>query len=263
MANSEAGSESHSDRVSALCHALSQLAALYQTTGRAGDALPLLERALALSDSDNSRAGAATAPAHRAALRSALLRAALADALKDLGRSGEALALHERALQEAVALEGARSALAAHAMAKVGDLCLRLGHAERARTLLAEALAVTEQTLSPQHPRTAAVLSSLAAALTVLARYDEALNLYARARLIKETVFGAQHLSVATVLNNMAATFQQQGALLPACSSVASAAHRSLFVISTLHTMLALAVQGSWTKRFPCTSALSPFARRP
>ncbi len=77
--------------------------------------------------------------------------------------------------------------------------------------LAAEALAITEQALGPDHPYTAASLNNLALLYRSQGRYPEAEPLYQRALAIREQALGPDHPDTAQSLNNLAVLYESQG----------------------------------------------------
>ncbi len=76
----------------------------------------------------------------------------------------------------------------------------------------AEALALREAALGPDHPRVAESLNNLASARFALGTYDEAADLYLRALALFERTLGPDHPQVATTLSNLSLVYQSTGA---------------------------------------------------
>jgi tetratricopeptide (TPR) repeat protein/CHAT domain-containing protein len=85
------------------------------------------------------------------------------------------------------------------------------GFYSKAEPLFQQALAIREQTLSPENPLVAASLNDLAGLYRELGRYAEAEALYRRALEIKEKLLGSDDPALASSLNNLAALFSTQG----------------------------------------------------
>src|SRR5262249_23655884 len=82
-----------------------------------------------------------------------------------------------------------------------------------ASTTLAEALAIRERLLDPEHPDVAVSLNNLALLLQDTNRLSEAEPLSRRALAISEKSYGPDHPDVATGLNNLASLLQDTNRL--------------------------------------------------
>ncbi|NUT91493.1 MAG: tetratricopeptide repeat protein [Saccharothrix sp.] len=222
---------------------LDRAATYLQTHGRPGEAQPLFERALAISE-------AAYAPDHpMVATRLNNLALALSDlghlgeaqplferalaideaaygpdhpevatdlnnlgsALRDMGRPGEAQPLLERALAIDEAAYGPDHPEVATDLNNLGLTLSDLGRPGEAQPLLERALAITKATYGPNHPTMAIHLNNLALALRALGRPGEAKPLYEQAITIDEAAYGADHPAVATRLSNLGGALRALG----------------------------------------------------
>ncbi len=92
-----------------------------------------------------------------------------------------------------------------------GSALFAQGRYQEAQPFLEKALRLSEQEFGPDHPNTAAVMSSLALLYRDQGKYVEAEPLYQRSLMIVEKVLGPEHPDVATSLNNLAILYQDQG----------------------------------------------------
>jgi tetratricopeptide (TPR) repeat protein len=81
----------------------------------------------------------------------------------------------------------------------------------QAAALFREALAISENTLGPEHPDTAKSLNNLALLLKGQGDYAGARPLYERAVRMTEKALGPEHLATATSLNNLGSLLKDQG----------------------------------------------------
>jgi tetratricopeptide (TPR) repeat protein len=169
--------------------------------GRAADALPLLRRALHISETLYSP--------YAEAVGGGLNNLALA--LQRLGRTRESLPLLERAKDIAESVHGSRNPLVATALINLAGALLDLDRPRKAMPLLERALAIDLAAYPPDHPEIATDLSSLAGALQQLGRIHDALPLYQRALAITEAAYPPEHPEVAIRLNNLAWALQHVG----------------------------------------------------
>ncbi|MER5399415.1 tetratricopeptide repeat protein [Streptomyces sp. NPDC002599] len=201
----------HVEAVNTHCHTTettSNLAALLGQTaiyltarGQAAQALPLEERALAITE-------AVLGPDHP---DTAIRLNNLAGAFSDLGRHTEALPLAERALAITEAALGPDHSSTALRLGNLASTFSDLGRHTEALPLAERALAITEAALGPDHPDTAIRLGNLAGTFSDLGRHVEALPLAERALAIAEAVLGPDHPDTAIRLGNLAGTFKDLG----------------------------------------------------
>ncbi|WP_165969334.1 FxSxx-COOH system tetratricopeptide repeat protein [Actinomadura sp. KC06] len=180
---------------------LRHLAATYRALGRAVEALPLEQRALAITM-------AALGPDHH---HVAIGLAHVAATYRALGRAAEALPLDQRALAIAEAALGPDHPSIALALGNLAVTLRAVGRWAETLPLEHRAFAITEATLGPDHPDVAIGLGNLAVTLRALGRAAEALPLEQRASTIAEAALGPDHPDVATRLANLAATHRALG----------------------------------------------------
>ncbi|PCC68888.1 serine/threonine protein kinase [Nannocystis exedens] len=122
----------------------------------------------------------------------------------------------DEALQLSLALEAAVELaddpiVRADADNTLGLMYTNLDRFEEARQRHAEALALREQALGPEHPHTALSLTNLGRALLGLGRYEEARQADARALALREKVLGPEHPANAFSLNHLGAALVALG----------------------------------------------------
>ena len=85
------------------------------------------------------------------------------------------------------------------------------GDYTKALQMSERALAISEQSLGPQHPDTARSLGSLANCYQSMGDYTKALPLHERARAVREKSLGPEHPDTVRSLNNLAVCYQSMG----------------------------------------------------
>ncbi|WP_435212260.1 tetratricopeptide repeat protein [Streptomyces sp. bgisy034] len=180
---------------------LGQTAFHLAARGQAALALPLEERALAITE-------ASLGPDHP---DTALRLNNLARTFSDLARHADALPLAERALAITEASLGPDHPTTATRLNNLATTLSDLGRPADALPLKERALAITEASLGPDHPDTALRLNNLARTFSDLARHADALPLAERALAITEASLGPDHPTTATRLNNLATTLSDLG----------------------------------------------------
>lgn len=125
--------------------------------------------------------------------------------------------------QEQGEAEKARARAQAHArIAEINNDVVALygaGRYAEAKARAAEALALAEQALGPEHPDTADSLNNLAALLQTLGDLPAARPIYERSLAIYGKTLAPNHPDTATALNNLALLLQAMGDL-PAARSI-------------------------------------------
>ncbi|MET8689338.1 tetratricopeptide repeat protein [Streptomyces sp. NPDC004732] len=169
--------------------------------GQANQALPLAERALAITE-------AVLGPDHP---DTATRLNNLAATFSDLGRHAKALPLKERALAITEAVLGPDHPTTATRLGNLAYTFSDLGQYSKALPLEERALAIAEAVLGPDHPDTALCLGNLAYTFSNLGRHAKALPLEERALAIAEAVLGPDHPTTALCLGNLAYTFSNLG----------------------------------------------------
>jgi CHAT domain-containing protein/Tfp pilus assembly protein PilF len=216
---------------------------LYRATGRYELALPLAQRALAISESTEGPEHVSTG--NRLSVLASLYRdmgsyehalplaqRALAISEKvegpehpstgvrqydlallyhDTGRHEKALNLFQRALTISENAKGLDHPDTGRQLNNLGALHFDAGRYEQALPLLQRAQAIAEAALGPEHPRTAASLNNVAEVYRAMARYEQALPLYLRALSITEKVDGRWSPTFSKRLNNLALLYKDLG----------------------------------------------------
>ncbi|WP_169806925.1 FxSxx-COOH system tetratricopeptide repeat protein [Actinomadura macra] len=180
---------------------LRYLGGTHRTLGRAAEALPLEQRALAIAE-------AALGPDHHEV---AIGLGHLAATHRALGRAAEALPLEQRAVAIAEAALGPDHPSVALGLGNLAVTLRALGRVAETLPLEQRALAIAEAALGPDHPDVAIGMGNLAVTLRALGRAAEALPLEQRASAIAEAALGPNHPDVATRLANLAATYHALG----------------------------------------------------
>jgi CHAT domain-containing protein len=135
----------------------------------------------------------------------------LANLYTDLGFYPRAAPLYERALAIREAALGRGHPDVASSLSNLARLYQFQGLYRRAEPLYQRALAIREAALGKGHPDVAASLNSLAAIHQLQGRYSRAEPLYERALAVYEAALGKNHLLVAYSLSNLAFLYQDQG----------------------------------------------------
>ncbi|MFE4722197.1 FxSxx-COOH system tetratricopeptide repeat protein, partial [Streptomyces sp. NPDC056728] len=182
------------EELSNLTTLLGQTAVYLTARGQAAQALPLAERALAVTE-------AALGPDHP---DTAIRLGNLAATFSELGRHVKALPLAERALAIREAALGPDHPTTAIRLGNLAVTFSALGRQSEALPLEERALAVTEAALGPDHPTTAIRLGNLAVTFSALGRHAEALPLKERALAVTEAALGPDHPATAIRLGNLA-----------------------------------------------------------
>jgi CHAT domain-containing protein len=222
---------------------LSTEAIAFQDQGKYGEALPLLKRALAISEKSfgpehpdtgaslNNLAyvycGLGDYGKALPLLKRALVISeksfgpehpdtgnslnSLAAAYRGLGDHGKAMPLDERALAIFEDSLGPEHPTTAISLNNLAFNYIGLGDYGKALPLLKRALAISEKSLSPENGDTGASLLNLAAAYRGLGDYGKALPLDERALAISEKRFGSEHFNTAVCLVNMAHSYRGLG----------------------------------------------------
>ncbi|MDQ3266217.1 MAG: tetratricopeptide repeat protein, partial [Myxococcota bacterium] len=142
-----------------------------------------------------------------------LLAASLNEAgtlYEELGRYGEALALHQESLAQRERSLGPGHPLTSVSLTNLCATARSVGRLEEAQAACRRAVELREATLGPDHPDLANSLNSLGAVLSAQGRVEEALALYLRALAIRERVF-KDSPQVAVQLNNIGAMLRRLG----------------------------------------------------
>jgi tetratricopeptide (TPR) repeat protein len=184
---------------------LSGLAVVAWTAGRTADALPLLQRTLALQQR-------ALGPDH---LDVAATLNNLGALDWTLGRYADALPRYARARAILEPALGPDHPDVAAALNNLGETHWKLGHLAAAEPLLRRALAAKRARLAPRHPSVATTLHALAGVLRDGGRPAQAEPLYREALAIREAAFGPGDRSVAETRADLAALRGRRAARAP------------------------------------------------
>jgi serine/threonine protein kinase/Tfp pilus assembly protein PilF len=98
----------------------------------------------------------------------------------------------------------------------IGITFLRLGHYDKAETLLKESLQIFQQQLGPENPILVAPLNSLAILKQERGDYKEAEGYFRRALALAIRQNGEEHPDVISIMSNLAVLLQEQGDLAAA-----------------------------------------------
>ncbi len=177
------------------------LAGLYRSQGRYGEAEPLFRRALATFE----RVLGAEHSDTLASLNN------LAVLYESQGRYGEAEPLHRCALAARERVLGAEHSDTLASLNNLALLHYSQGRYGEAEPLYRRALATCERVLGAEHPATLTSLNNLAVLYRSQGRYGEAEPLYRRALATRERVLEAEHPDILMSLNNLAGLYQSQG----------------------------------------------------
>jgi tetratricopeptide (TPR) repeat protein len=172
-----------------VAHELITVAASLLDADRSAEALPLLQRAVAIWE---------TTTVNNLQLADALDN--LGTALGPLGRYTEAAAAHQRAIalyDKLLGPENAQSAIALQNLANLYSIQHRPREAER---LLSQSIAITEGAQGHDHPDLVYSLGSLSDVELTLGRPAEALRLAERAFAIQERTLGTDNPETARTL---------------------------------------------------------------
>ena len=164
-------------------------------------ALPLLERALAISECALGLDHAATATSLNN----------LASLYESQGDYAKARPLFNRALAINEHTFGPDHPETATSLNNLAALYESQGDYTKALPLFEHALAIREMMLGPDHPNTATSLNNLASLYECQGDYAKALPLVERALAIHERALGLDHAVTATSLNNLASLHESQG----------------------------------------------------
>jgi len=168
--------------------------------GQYGEALPLLERALAIREQ--------LGPNHPDV---AITLNTLAVLYYDQGQYTEAEPLYKRALMIKEQALGPDHPDVAYILNNLAITLTDIGKYAASESLLQRALTIFEQKLGLNHPNVAAILNNLSSVYQAQGKYAEALSLLQRALAIKEEVLGPDHLDMSFSLNNLAEIYVAQG----------------------------------------------------
>ena len=180
---------------------LEQKATKLYNTGHYADAIPLIQRSLAIRKQQ-------LGPNHPSTATSLNNLALL---YQDMGRYGEAEPLYEQALAIAQKQLGSEHPGVAANLNNLAGLYQDMGRYGEAESLYEQALAIAQKQLGSEHPDVAASLNNLAGLYQDMGRYGEAESLYEQALAIAQKQLGSEHPDVAASLNNLAGLYRDIG----------------------------------------------------
>jgi tetratricopeptide (TPR) repeat protein len=184
---------------------LDRAAAYLEVHARLGEARPLAERALAITE-------AAYGPDNTIV---AIGLNNLAQIWKDLGQLEQAQPLAERALAITEAAYGPDHPDVAIRLSNLALIWRDLGQLEQARPLAERALAIDEAAYGPDHPTVAIRLNNLATIWRDLGQLEQARPLAERALAIDEAAYGPDHPAVVVLRRNLAGLMQSDSSASP------------------------------------------------
>jgi CHAT domain-containing protein len=190
-------------------NSLNNLAGLYYSMGRYGEAEPLYKQVLAAREQSLSPNTGALVGTNT--LDTALALNNLASLYRAMGRYSEAEPLYQRALTIKEQRLGANHPDTATSLNNLAELYRGMGRYGEAEPLYKQALTIRTQILGINHPDTAQSLNNLAALYKVMGHYRAAEPLYKQALVIMEQRLGVNHPNLATSLNNLANLYLSMG----------------------------------------------------
>lgn len=134
--------------------------------------------------------------------------ASIANTRQDYARAEQ---LYLRALAIAEKARGPEDASVAVILFGLSHTYLNRGLHARAEPLLRRALSIQEKALGPAHPFVAGTLNNLAFLLSEKGDYAQAAALFERSIAVFEKAFGPESLQVATPVNSLASLYRQTG----------------------------------------------------
>jgi tetratricopeptide (TPR) repeat protein len=135
----------------------------------------------------------------------------VADALRELDRTPEALPLYREALALSEGIHGAEHPTTAAVLTNYGTALRELGELDEASSVTERALAIRERVHGKDHPKVATALYHLGLVRLDQGRLDDARPLLERALAIRERSLGPKHPSVAVTLAALGDLAERQG----------------------------------------------------
>lgn len=169
--------------------------------GKYREAVPVLERALAIWE---KRVGPGHADIGNLLINLAALHMQRGDYAKAEPRALRALAVMHKTLPPG-------DANIATAMANLAEIYKTQGHLDKAQPLLVRALAMLVVALGPNHQRVAIAANNLGGLYLMRGDVERGVPFLERARQILEKVNGPNHPDVAILLNNLAEAWAARG----------------------------------------------------
>jgi CHAT domain-containing protein/Tfp pilus assembly protein PilF len=178
-----------------------QVEGLYRE-GRYEEAIPLAQRALALSEKT-------LGPEHPDTATSLIILGGL---YETTGAYAKAEPLFERAVALYEKALGPEHPDTATSLIILASLHTATGAYAKAVPLFERAVAIREKALGPEHAATATALNDLAKLYQLTGAYAKVEPLLQRALAIREKALGPEHPDTATTLNDLATLYQDTGA---------------------------------------------------
>jgi CHAT domain-containing protein/Tfp pilus assembly protein PilF len=169
------------------------------SAGKYADAIPLIQRALAIAEKISGPDD----------LNVAFLLDDLAGVYEEQGRYTDAEPLYRRSLSIREKVLGPDDPDLAVGLNNLANLCLYQGRHAEAEPLLKRSLAIRQKVLGPEHPDVAAALSNLASLYYDQGRYADAEPLYKRSLAIQEKA--RNDFNGAVTLVNLADLYEDEG----------------------------------------------------
>ena len=175
--------------------------------GKYGEALPLAERVLALSE----QAAQLDLPAE---MKTTLVSGPL-NVLGELNRAVGDYARAESLLQRAIKLneqlKGPEDVSVVPPLNNLATLYYETGEYDKAEPLFQRAIRISERVKGAQHPDTATALNNLALLYDAKNDFRQAEQLMQRALAIREKVRGPEHEDTAVSLSNLGILYDEEG----------------------------------------------------
>jgi eukaryotic-like serine/threonine-protein kinase len=194
---SEALGPDHSDTLVAMDH----LANAYRATGRALEAIPILEKVL-------PGCLKTLGPDHRHTLAAT---GDLALAYQSAGRITQAIPLFERAVGVAQKSLGTGDDQTLLAMNNLAIAYKQDGRVGEALPLYTRVLAARQAKLAPDHPDLLTSMNTLAALLQVTGKIPEAIELLQKVLTLRKEALGADHPRTLMSMGNLAVAYSDSG----------------------------------------------------
>jgi tetratricopeptide (TPR) repeat protein len=184
----------------------------YRGVGEAAQALPFLERSVALNRQTSGPDSETTVGA----------RGSLGVAYRAAGQYDRAVRLTEETLTLSRARFGPDHPLTLHSMNNLALAYEAAGRPDLAPPLLEETLKLQKAKLGPEHPRTLVTMNNLAGAYGAAGRPDLALPLFEEALKLSKTKLGPENPYTLTTMHNLAGAYRRAGKTdlaLPLCKA--------------------------------------------
>ena len=186
---------------SAYTNHLSNLAILYRDIGQYGKALPLSERAIAIT----RKILGDEHPDYTMSLNN------LAKLFHLMGQYDKAMSLFEQVLAIRKKVLGEKHTDYATSLNNLATSYRLMGQYDKALPLFEQALAIYKKVLGEEHLYYVTSLHNLAMLYREMRQYDKALPLFEQALAIHKKVLGEGHPNYSTILSNLAILYREMG----------------------------------------------------